>query len=282
MIVGVVLLLVGFLFKIAAAPFHMWTPDVYEGAPANITAYMATALKAAVFAALVRVSVSFFGDQGVSLLGDLRGVMHAVIWWIALLTMVIGNFVALMQSSLKRLMAYSAIAHTGYLLIGLLAGPAVGYSGILFYLVAYVAMNIGAFSLLSLFAGKDDSRLTLPAITGLGKKHPVAAAALTVFLLSLGGFPPTAGFVAKYYLFTGALEAGETLLVLIAVLTSAVSVFYYLRIVVLMYMKEGSEAYAFRASRLTYMAIAICIFFTINYGLFPGSLVHAVKKAVIF
>lgn len=282
MIVGIVLLLVGFLFKIAAAPFHMWTPDVYEGAPANITAYMATALKAAVFAALVRVSVSFFGDQGVSLLGDLRGVMHAVIWWIALLTMLIGNFVALMQSSLKRLMAYSAIAHTGYLLIGLLAGPTVGYSGILFYLVAYVAMNIGAFSLLSLFAGKDDSRLTLPAITGLGKKHPVAAAALTVFLLSLGGFPPTAGFVAKYYLFTGALEAGETLLVLIAVLTSAVSVFYYLRIVVLMYMKEGSEAYAFRASRLTYVAIAICLFFTINYGLFPGSLVHAVKKAVIF
>ncbi len=281
-VAGVVLLMVGFFFKIAAAPFHMWAPDVYEGAPANITSYMATALKAAVFAALIRVSASLFGDQGTHLLGGLAGVAHAVLWWLALLTILIGNFVALMQTSLKRLMAYSAIAHTGYLLIGLLAGPQVGYSGIVFYLVAYVAMNIGAFVLLTLFPGKDDEGLTLAGLAGLGKRRPLAAAALTVFLLSLGGFPPTAGFVGKYYLFTGALAAGETTLVLIAVLTSAVSVYYYLRLVVLMYMEDGQELAPFRGSGFAYAAIAICLALTAYYGIFPGELFDAVKKAAVF
>jgi NADH-quinone oxidoreductase subunit N len=243
---------------------------------------MATALKAAVFAALVRVSVSIFGDQGVSLMGNLQGVAHDVIWWLALLTMVVGNFVALMQSNLKRLMAYSAIAHTGYLLLGLLAGPVVGYSGILFYLVAYVVMNLGAFTLFSLFGGKDDSALTIPNLVGLGKRHPLLAAALTLFMLSLAGFPPTAGFVGKYYLFTGALEAGETLLVLLGLITSAVSVFYYLRIVVLMYMGEGESALPFKDSRFAYVAIAICVYLTLNYGIFPSALLHAVKKAAVF
>jgi len=282
LIAGVALLLVGFLFKVAAFPFHTWTPDVYEGAPANITSYMATALKAAVFAAFVRVSTGIFGDQGVQLLGDMQIVVHGLIWWVALLTMVIGNFVALMQTNLKRLMAYSAIAHTGYLLVGILAGPAVGYSGIIFYLVAYIAMNIGAFSLISLFAGRDDSALTMQNMKGLAKRHPLLAAGLTIFLLSLAGFPPTAGFVGKYYLFAGALEAGEVLLVLLGVLTSAVSVYYYLRIVVYMYMSEGEQGLEFKGSPFTYAAIAICIFLTLNYGLFPGSLMHAVKQAAVF
>jgi NADH-quinone oxidoreductase subunit N len=282
LIAGVVFLIVGFMFKVAAFPFHLWAPDVYEGAPTNVTSYMATALKAAVFASLIRVSMSFFGDQGVPLLGDMQVVVHEVLWWLALLTMVMGNFVALMQSNLKRLMAYSAIAHTGYLLVGLLAGPVVGYSGIVFYLVAYIAMNIGAFSLIALFAGKDDSSLTLQNLAGLGKRHPVLAAALTILLLSLAGFPPTAGFVGKYYLFAGALEAGETLLVLLGVLTSAVSVYYYLRIVVLMYMTDATQEFSFKGSKLAYAAIAICVFLTLNYGLFPGALLHAAKKAAIF
>lgn len=284
LITGVVLLIVGFLFKIAAAPFHMWAPDVYEGAPANITSYMSTALKAAVFAALVRVSVSFFGDQGVLLFGSLGFVVHKILWILALFTMVVGNFVALMQTNLKRLMAYSAIAHTGYLMIGLLAGPRIGYSGIIFYLVAYIAMNIGTFALFSLFAGDNDSSLTLKGVMGMGKRHPVVAAALTIFLMSLSGIPPTIGFVGKYYLFSGALEAGETLLVLLAVITSAVSVFYYLRIVVLMYMRESDSAqsYSFRASNFAYLAIAICVMITISYGVFPGAILQAVKKAAIF
>jgi NADH-quinone oxidoreductase subunit N len=282
LIAGVVLLLVGFLFKIAAVPFHMWTPDVYEGAPSNITSYMATAVKAAVFAAFVRVSVALFGNAGTGHLGDLQGVIHGALWTLALLTMVVGNFVALMQTNLKRLMAYSAIAHTGYLLVGILAGPATGYAGIAFYLVAYIAMNIGTFALLNLFAGKEDGALTVPGLVGLGKRHPVAAAALTVFLLSLGGFPPTAGFVAKYYLFSNALAAGETVLVLIAVLTSAVSVYYYLRLVVMMYMKDGTEQPTFRGSAFAYAAIAICVILTLNYGIFPGALMHAVQKAAVF
>jgi NADH-quinone oxidoreductase subunit N len=282
LITGLILLLVGFLFKVAAAPFHMWTPDVYEGAPANITSYMATALKAAVFAAFVRISLGFMGDQGVSLLGEIKPLIHGVLWWLALLTMIIGNGVALVQNNIKRMLAYSAIAHTGYLLVGILAGPSVGYAGIIFYLVAYVAMNIGAFALISLFAGKDDSSLTISNMIGIGKKHPWVAAALTVFLLSLGGFPPTAGFVGKYYLFSGALEAGETLLVLLGVLTSVISVFYYLRIVVLMYMSEGISSAPFKPSNIAYIAIAICVLLTLNYGIFPAVLMHAVRKAAIF
>ncbi len=282
LIAGLVLLMVGFFFKVAAAPFHMWTPDVYEGAPANVTSYMATALKAAVFATLVRVSVSFFGNNGTPLLGNLQSVAHEVIWWLALLTMLIGNFVALMQNNLKRLMAYSAIAHTGYLLVGILAGPQVGYAGIIFYLVAYVAMNVGAFVLFTLFPGRDDEALTLQGLAGLGKRHPLAAAALTVFLLSLGGFPPTAGFVGKYYLFSGALAAGETVLVFIAVLTSAVSVYYYLRLVVLMYMQDGTEAAPFRGSYFATAAILICFVLTVHFGVFPGTLLETVKRAAMF
>lgn len=279
---GLVLLVVGFLFKVAAFPFHLWAPDVYEGSPLNVTSYMATSLKAAVFAAFVRVSASFFGDQGVHLLGNLGGYFHGALWWLALFTMIAGNAVALMQSNLKRMMAYSAIAHTGYLLVGIVAGPTTGYAGVLFYLVAYTAMNIGAFSLLSLFAGKDDGPLTLANLSGLAKKHPTVAAVLTIFLLSLGGFPPTAGFVGKYYLFSGALEAGETLLVLLGVLTSVISVFYYLRIVVKMYMDQGQVVLPFKASHFTYAAIAICVICTLFYGVFPQSLIHTVKKAGLF
>lgn len=281
-VAGLVLLLVGFLFKIAAAPFHMWTPDVYEGAPSNVTSYMATALKAAVFAALVRISVSFLGDNGVELMQAKHEIMHQIVWWLAVLTMVIGNFVALMQQNLKRLLAYSAIAHTGYLLVGLLAGPQVGYSGVIFYLVAYVIMNIGAFSILNMFADADDSAMTMPKISGLAKRHPIAGAALALFMLSLAGIPPTAGFVGKYYMFSGALEAGETLLVLIAVLTSAVSVYYYVRVIVLMYMKDEQAAYAFKGSRFAYLAVALCVVLVLKFGVFPAQLLHAVKKAAIF
>lgn len=215
-------------------------------------------------------------------MADMHDLIHAIIWWLSLATMIIGNFVALMQQNLKRLMAYSAIAHTGYLLVGLLAGPQAGYSGIVLYLVAYIAMNIGAFSIIMMLASEDDSALTLSRISGLAKRHPVAAAALTVFLLSLGGIPPTAGFVGKYYMFAGALEAGETLLVLIAVLTSAVSVYYYLRVVVLMYMKDEQAEYAFRGSKLAYLAAAICVVLVLQFGVFPSQLIHAVKRAALF
>lgn len=285
LLVGVVLVLIGFLFKIAAVPFHMWTPDVYEGAPTVVTGYMSTVLKAAVFASMIRVFVSIVGDQGVSHLGELQGTLHAIVWWIALLTMGLGNIVALMQKNLKRLLAYSAIAHTGYLMMGLLAGPKVGYQGILVYLVAYTAMNIGAFTVLAAIGDKNDAGLNSENVIGLAHRNPLFAGALVVFLMSLGGLPPTAGFVGKYFLFSSALEAGETKLVLIAIAFSIVSVFYYMRIVVQMYMKEAGTA-VFNVKPLVSMvaiaALVLCVLVTLKIGVAPAALLSMVRKAAVF
>lgn len=281
---GIVMLLAGFLFKIAAVPFHMWTPDVYEGAPTLVTGFMSTALKAAVFASFVRVVAAVAGNANGGSAGALGAVFHSVIWWLALATMVLGNLSALMQKNFKRMLAYSAIAHTGYLLLGILAGPKVGYSGILIYLVAYVFMNIGAFGLLGMFSGKLDRDLSIQNFAGLGSKHPWAAAAMSVFLLSLGGLPPTAGFVGKYFLFSGALEAGETFLVLLAVLTSVVSIFYYMRVVVLMYMHEATDGagVSFGPSKLAWLGVAFCVALTLKFGMLPAALIHTAKKAALF
>ncbi|NUM88375.1 MAG: NADH-quinone oxidoreductase subunit N [Bdellovibrionales bacterium] len=281
-VAGLVLLVAGFLFKVAAVPFHMWTPDVYEGAPTLVTGYMATVLKAAVFASFVRVAAAVTGNGDGGRIGPLGAVFHDVVWWLALATMVLGNLAALVQKNFKRLLAYSAIAHTGYLLLGILAGPKAGYSGILLYLVAYVCMNLGAFGVLGLFSGKLDRELSIQNFAGMGSRHPWAAGALTVFLLSLGGLPPTAGFVGKYFLFSGALEAGEWLLVLLAVATSVISIFYYMRVVVLMYMEEGSSAIECRGARLAYLGVAICVALTLKFGILPAALIHTVKKAALF
>ena len=167
LILGICLMLTGLLFKAAVFPFHMWTPDVYQGAPTPITSFMATALKATIFAAFVRVSVAFFGDHGVHFLGDVGRFVHAILWSLALLTMLVGNLVALMQPTMKRLMAYSAIAHTGYLLVGLLAGPTVGYAGVVLYLVAYIGMNIGAFAIFTMFVEDSNGDFNLDGLSGL-------------------------------------------------------------------------------------------------------------------
>ena len=284
LIVGITLILVGFLFKVAVVPFHMWTPDVYEGSPTLITGYMASALKAAVFAAFIRVSVVVFGDQGVHHLGSLQHVAHQLVWWLCLATMLVGNIVALMQNNIKRILAYSAIAHTGYLLLGMLAGPSVGYSSIILYLITYVVTSLGAFGLLGVFSGSYDQSLTVEKLTGIAYKHPLSAAAFSIFLLSLGGLPPTAGFVGKYFMFSAALESGETLLVLLALITSVLSIYYYFRIVVFMYMKENTavSSYEKHSSRIAYLAIAVCVLLTLHFGFFPGQIIHMVKKAAIF
>lgn len=284
-IAGLVLLIVGFLFKAAAAPFHMWTPDIYQGAPMNITVMMATALKSVVVISLIRVCMSVLGNNYQWQLASFGHLLHDALWIMAFGTILLGNVVALMQSDFKRLMAYSAIAHTGYLLVGIVSGPVSGYSGILAYLVGYILMNVGAFSVLALLSKGDDKAHTLDSLKGLGKRNPFAAAALSLFLLSLSGFPPTAGFVGKYYLFTNALRAGEIVLVLTGILMSAVSVFYYLRIVVLMYMYEGNEesqSIQHNAPALVYFAIAFCAVLTLNYGIFPGGLIHAAQRAFSF
>jgi NADH-quinone oxidoreductase subunit N len=259
----------------------MWMPDVYEGAPTPITGFMTTGLKAAAFASFVRVFISMGYGKGLS--EFVQSHLHDIIWVCAVLTMVVGNVVALTQTNLKRMLAYSSIAHTGYLLVGLLAGARSeqGYAPVVMYLVAYAAMNLGAFVVLTLMAGRDDSGLNLHDMSGLSQRHPWLAFAMAVFMFSMAGIPPTAGFAAKYMLFYSAIQAREIPLVVISVLCSAVSVYYYLRVLVYMYMREpaGSPA-ASRASAWSTLAVAAMVALTLQIGILPAKMVAVAKKAV--
>jgi NADH-quinone oxidoreductase subunit N len=227
-LLAVGLLLVGFAFKVSAVPFHMWTPDAYEAAPPAVTAFMSTGVKAAAFAAFVRVFLSAFEP--------LRAEWGAVLWVIAAATMTVGALVGVAQSNVKRMLAYSSIAHGGYLLMALLAGNDYGKGAVLFYLLTYAVTNIGAFGVIAVLDTTDRPNDRVRDYAGLANDHPRLAALMTIFLLSLGGFPPMAGFIAKWYVFSAAVKAGYTWLAIIGVLTSVVSVFFYLRIVVMMYM----------------------------------------------
>jgi len=222
------LIIVGFGFKVAAVPFHMWTPDAYEGAPPAVTAFMSTGVKAAAFAAFVRVFLSAFEP--------LRGNWSEVIWVLAAATMIVGTVVGVTQSNVKRMLAYSSIGHGGYLLVALVSGNDFGKGAVLFYLLTYAITNIGAFGVIALLETADRPNDQVGDYAGLWNERPGLAALMTIFLLSLGGFPPLAGFIAKWYVFSAAVKAGYTGLAIIGVLTSVVSVFFYLRIVVMMYM----------------------------------------------
>jgi NADH-quinone oxidoreductase subunit N len=222
------LLLVGFAFKVSAVPFHMWTPDAYEGAPPAVTGFMSTGVKAAAFAAFARVFLSA--------LGPLRAEWSSILWAIAAATMITGTVVGVSQSSVKRMLAYSSIAHAGYLLVALLAANDIGKGAILYYLLAYAVSNLGAFGIIAVLDNADRPNDQVRDYAGLWNDRPALAALMTIFLLSLGGFPPLAGFVAKWYVFGAAVKAGYSGLAIIGVLTSVVSVFFYLRIVVMMYM----------------------------------------------
>jgi NADH-quinone oxidoreductase subunit N len=279
--IGAWLVILGFLFKVASVPFHMWMPDVYEGAPAPVTGFMTTGLKAAAFAAFLRVFISLGYGKGLS--AAVQSHIHDIIWISAVLTMVIGNVVALTQTNLKRMLAYSSIAHSGYLLVGLLAGSGSdqGYGPIAMYLVVYSIMNLGAFIVLSAVASRDDSGLNLHDFSGMSRRHPWLAFAMAVFLLSMAGIPPTAGFAAKYLLFYSAIQAGETWLVIISVLCSAISVYYYLRVLVYMYMRDPVGAPSgIRVSMWSTMAVASMVALTIQIGVLPARMVSAAKKAV--
>jgi NADH-quinone oxidoreductase subunit N len=222
------LLIVGFAFKVSAVPFHMWTPDAYEGAPPAVTGFMSTGVKAAAFAAFARVFLSAFEP--------LRGTWGDVIWILAAATMILGTVAGVTQSSVKRMLAYSSIGHGGYLLVALVSANNVGKGAILFYLLTYAVTNIGAFGVIALLDTGDRPNDQVKDYAGLWHDRPALAALMTIFLLSLGGFPPMAGFIAKWYVFNAAVRAGYTGLAIIGVLTSVVSVFFYLRIVVMMYM----------------------------------------------
>jgi NADH-quinone oxidoreductase subunit N len=261
-LLAVGLLLVGFAFKVSAVPFHMWTPDAYEGAPPAVTGFMSTGVKAAAFGAFVRVFLAAFYP--------LRGNWSLIVWVIAAATMIVGTVVGVSQSSVKRMLAYSSIAHGGYLLLALLSGNDVGKGAVLFYLLTYAVTNIGAFGVISVLDNFDRPNDQIRDYAGLWYDHPGLATLMTIFLLSLGGFPPLAGFVAKWYVFSAAVKAGYAGLAIIGVLTSVVSVFFYLRVIVMMYMTTTDTPARFPAiPRMAGLALAVSAIVVFYLGILP-------------
>jgi NADH-quinone oxidoreductase subunit N len=279
LLIGLLCVLVGFLFKIASVPFHMWMPDVYEGAPTPVTGFMTTGLKAAAFITLVRILASLTSVPVLST--NVAMSFHHILWASALLTMFIGNVVALQQTNLKRMLAYSSIAHTGYLLVGLVAGPTnpEAYTAVLFYILVYAIMNLGAFAVLSVLSQPGDSGLELNDLSGLSHKHPMLALSLAVFMFSMAGLPPFAGFTSKYYLFYSAIGSGEIWLVVLAVLCSAIAAYYYLRVLVFMYMREPvsqAASVAVPTSKGATIALAVTLLLVLQLGLMPKSTLQLV------
>jgi len=271
--IGVGLLLVGLGFKVALVPFHMWTPDVYQGAPTPVTAFMSVGTKAAAFAALIRVLAALASHDRPWL------VALAVL---AVLTMTLGNLAALRQSSLKRMLAYSSIAHAGYLLVGLAAGNAMGTQGALYYLIAYTFMNLGAFAVLLAVQRKEENDVSVERMHGLAGRQPVLAVLMAVFMFSLAGIPPLAGFFAKLYVFSGAVEAGLAWLAIVGVLNSAIGAYYYLRVTVSMFMTEpaAGAVEAPKPSWPVMATIVIAALGTVVLGLWQFPWMQSITSAV--
>lgn len=262
---GMGFMLVGFGFKVAAVPFHMWTPDVYEGAPSPLAGFMSVGVKAAAFAAFVRVFIECFSG--------LKADWIPLLWALSALTMIVGNIAALTQENIKRMLAYSSIAHAGYILVGMVAGGLLdGTPALLFYLLAYTFTNIGAFGVVALVGREGESKVDIDDYRGLAKTHPLLAVTMAVFLFSLAGIPPTAGFVGKFAIFGAAVKQGYIWLVVIGVLTSAASVFYYFRVVMKMYMEEPeTERVPVQFGPAAIMALVIAFAGVIYMGLFPAT-----------
>ena len=272
-LLGIGLLIVGFGFKIAAVPFHMWSPDAYEGAPSVVTGFMSTGVKAAAMAAFVRVFLKGLDPM----IAD----WAPVLWWLAAATMIIGTVVGVAQTSLKRMLAYSSIAHGGYLLAGLVAGNEVGKASILFYLAAYALTNLGAFGVIALLGTRERANDDLRDYAGLWHSHPALATLMTFFLLSLGGFPPTAGFIAKWYVFSAAVGSGYYGLAIIGVLSSVVSVFFYLRIVVMMYMTErDARPVPLPVSRLAMAGLVVAMLGVLYLGVLPTRVIELAQQSI--
>jgi NADH-quinone oxidoreductase subunit N len=272
---GAGLLLVGLAFKVSLVPFHMWTPDAYEGAPTLVTAFMSAAVKAAAFAALIRFLLLA--------LPGMQPAMGKVLWILAVLTMTVGNLSALQQDNVKRMLAYSSIAHAGYVLVGMVSGDVLGGQASLFYLLVYAFMNIGAFGVVMLIAQKEDEGYDIRNFAGIGFRYPALGALLTLFLVSLGGIPPTAGFIGKFYLFSAAVKNGYIWLAVIGVLNSAVSIYYYLRLVVYMYMIPASaDAPAPRPPRIAFsLALCASAAVVLVLGVLPRSVLEFAERSVL-
>jgi NADH-quinone oxidoreductase subunit N len=271
---GMALLIVGFGFKVAAVPFHVWAPDVYEGSPTAVTALMAVGIKAAAFAAFARV----FMHTLVIFRADWTGVL----WVLAVLTMTVGNVTALVQRNIKRMLAYSSVAHAGYLLVGMVAGGEAGGSAVLFYLIAYAFMTLGAFAVVIALGRRGQANENLDDYAGVGFRSPFLGAAMAVFMLSLSGIPPLAGFVGKFYIFSAAVKSGYTGLAIIGVLNSVVSVYYYVGVLVRMYMTEGTTEVTAPSSRpYLFVTLLLTGSGTVLLGLFPSSLFEVARQSFL-
>ena len=272
-ITGVLLFLIGFSFKIAAFPFHMWVPDVYEGSPTTVAALFSTGGKAAAFSAILAALFGLFNGPA----GNLFSPYLAVI---SVLSMFYGSIVAIAQDNIKRMLAYSSISHAGYLAIGLAAGNHEAIAGIIFYLAAYTFMNLAAFGIASLLEGKDETNLNINSYAGLGTRKPFLAALLAVIMFSLAGIPPFAGFFGKYYIFIAAIKSNFTWLAILGVISSAISVYFYLRIVVLMYFRSTEDEFAIESSNNSMLAIVFSVLLVILLGVFPGTFLDLITRFI--
>jgi NADH-quinone oxidoreductase subunit N len=277
LIAGMFLLVVGFGFKVALVPFHQWAPDVYEGAPTAIAAFISAGPKAAGFAAFLRIFIPVLQKLQGTALGEQWILVLTVL---AVLTMTIGNVVAIAQRNIKRMLAYSSIAHAGYVLVALTAANAEGISSAMLYLFVYCIMNIGAFGAIVLARTEDGESLTISDYAGLGFRKPLLALFMTVMLLSLAGFPPTAGFVGKFYVFRSAVNAGHIWLVVIAAINTAISAFYYLRVVVTMYMREPDEELDFLSyPGVLVFALLLATIGVVLIGILPSYVLEPAKAS---
>ena len=273
-VLGIALVLVGLGFKVALVPFHVWTPDVYEGAPTAVTAFMAVGVKAAAFAALARVFMAGLGGVSASWTG--------LLWLLAALTMTVGNVTAVKQRSVKRMLAYSSIAHAGYALVGVVAVTRDGGAALLFYLSTYVFMTLGAFAVVIALGRRGEPNEDLADWAGVGFRHPILGLSMAVFMLSLAGIPPTAGFAGKFYLFSAAIDAGYVGLAIIGVLNSVISVYYYLGVLVAMYMAEGTRPIPRPSSRPYLVAtIVVSAAATLLIGVLPATPMELARLAFL-
>jgi NADH-quinone oxidoreductase subunit N len=274
LVLGCILFIVGFGFKIAAAPFHMWSPDVYQGAPTPITAFMAVGPKAASLVALFRVF-----HTGV---GGLDGSWEMPLVVVAVASMTLGNLGAIVQTNIKRLIAYSSISHVGYILMAVIAKNSLASSSLLFYMLTYTFMIFGVFGIIIILGKKGDENLEIEGYCGLSTKYPLLALAMAMFMLSLGGLPPLAGFVAKFYIFSAVLKEGHTILVTIAVLNSVISFYYYLKIIVNMYFRDANQEFQPNFQPLTLLVVIIALVGILDLGIFPGPVISLAENASLF
>lgn len=272
LLVGVSLLLVGFGFKVGAVPFHSWVPDVYQGAPTPVTAFFSVGPKAAGFAAILRIFAYGFNDLHY---------LTLAFYGLAVLTMTVGNVLALKQTNVKRLLAYSSIAHAGYIFVALTAGGAEAVSSAIFYLVAYTLFNLGGFTVVTMLETRTGCQSDISEMAGMAKEHPYLSAVLALFMFALAGFPPTVGFIGKFYIFSAAVKAGFVGLVVIGVLNSFVSVYYYLKVIKASYFDTSDRPFVpIKISAAVMIVLIITVLGTLGLGIFPGQLMNITKAAL--